>query len=255
MGPAQTFLSRPASCLSPLSPPRIPPLAWPHTQIPDPYQDFFPSSWAGAILTQPCLSLLAKPLLAFGATHAFAAAGYPRSRSRLEGFLLSPVLKTPPSSPFKAVRFFSLFPLVSPGTRWDPAPGTLLSQAPCTWPDAPAIATFQPQAAGPQRSAGGCWTKGGGARKGGCECCSARSPHSTALARPTLFRTLSCAWLGPRSLSLCPCPCRDRDRYPVPPYSSLLVRPSRGASLEGQQQEREIKVDTRERQPCFPGRG
>lgn len=35
-----------------------------------------------------------------------------------------------------------------------------------------------------------------------------------------------------------------QNRYPVPPYSSLLAPPNRGASLEGQWQERRIKVDT-----------
>lgn len=139
------------------------------------------------------------PLLVSGATHA--AAGHPRSGGRSEGFLLFPVL---PKTfffffkyPFKAIRFFSLFPLLSSSTP-RPALGALPSRGP-----APGRtlrpSSFQPGVAGPRSSGGGCWTKGGGAAGwggGACDFCSARCPHSTAPGRPHPFPDCGLRLLG-----------------------------------------------------------
>lgn len=152
------------------------------------------------------------PLLVSGATHA--AAGHPRSGGRSEGFLLFPVL---PKTfffkyPFKAIRFFSLFPLLSSSTP-RPALGALPSRGP-----APGRtlrpSSFQPGVAGPRSSGGGCWTKGGGAagRGGGAHATSAVPAAHTPppLAGPTLFRTAGCAcWVGARTRFLRPLCCGE----------------------------------------------
>lgn len=168
MGSAQTFPSRSASSLSLGTDYPLPPApAFPHSQIPilPQNQDFFLYAWARAVLTQHWLSLLAKPLLPSGATHAFAAPGHPSSRSRSDSSLLSPVLKILPSPPqgCKVLFFSRSYPRGPAGTQSrehcladPPAPGRIRPSSPS-----------KPQAVRPQRSAGGCWTKGGGVWGGG----------------------------------------------------------------------------------------
>ena len=106
------------------------------------------------------------PLLVSGAIHS--APGHPRSGGRSEGFLLFPVL--PKTfffffNPFKAIRFFSLFPLLSSSTP-SPSLGALPSRGPAPGQTL-RPSSFQPVVAGPRNSGGGCWTKGGGAGGGG----------------------------------------------------------------------------------------
>lgn len=110
-------------------------------------------------------------------------------------FLSSPRLFFFFFNPFKAIRFFSLFPLLSSSTP-SPSLGALPSRGPAPGQTL-RPSSFQPVVAGPRNSGGGCWTKGGGAGGGGaCDCCSARCPHSTAPGRPHPFPDCGLRLLG-----------------------------------------------------------
>lgn len=182
----------------------------------------------------------------------------------LRGFppLSRPQDNSIPLNPFKAVRFFSLFPRLSPGTRRDTALGVLPSLGSCTWPDPPA---------GPQSGAGlvaagrraGVLGVGWGGRILHCPQPAHHRPRPAPpfsglwavfgrrsdphLCVPLLWWRAQCLLSGLAET--------EPVNYPVSPYSSLPTPPSTGASLEGLWQERGTKVDSRQTPPSFPDSG
>ena len=142
---------------------------------------------------------------------------------------------------------FSLFPLLSPGTRRDSTPGALLggATAPGQTPD-PRLAAPGSWAAAQRRrlrdSGRGC---GGGGRVVRLTAAVPAAHTSPPLAGPTLFRTARCACsVGTRALFLRPLtplpalsPRRGRARYAAPPCPRLPAPPSGGAVLPGRMAE------------------
>lgn len=155
-------------------------------------------------------------------------------------------------------------------TRWVTALGALPSLDSCTWPDPPALTTFQPQAVGPQSGAGlaaagrraGALGVGWGGRILRCP-----QPTLQGLGRPHPFPDCGLCLVRAQitSLSLCPSslvaspmpslrPCKDS---PLPSLSLLLSTCSSQQTCQSRGAEtREMnKVDSRQTPPSFPSSG